>query len=143
MRTPHLGWIIVAVPLALLGCDAKTHQRGNVAIFEGHELHKYSIHLSEPLPPGTHDLGTLQIEGIGAVRIAVEVNTEGEISDIQSQWPKDVKPEILSTTSHAVYAASAGGAIKPSGKKKCECKSIHAGGNCDGCSTYNWLEVCM
>ena len=115
------------------------HQRGDVAILEGHEIHKYPIYLSAALFPGYHELGSIMLHGIGEVHIAVDVGKDGIVSRIRTRWPSEIQPEVISSTSHNVYYAAPGLGIVATGKAKCEL--IHAAGSCDGCSTFNWLEV--
>lgn len=114
------------------------HQKGDVAVLEGHEIHKYPIYISRPLSPGSHELGFIEMKGIGKVFVSVDVDRNGNISNINAKWPDEVKPEILSVTEHDVYTTHEG-VIERIGKAKCQ--NIHAGGNCAGCCTYNWLEV--
>jgi hypothetical protein len=117
------------------------HQRGNIPVLEGHEVHKFPIEIAGRLAPGTHKLGQIQIDGIGAVQVAVEVGMDGSVAKIMTQWPKEVRPELVSDTTHQTYAASSGGAISASGKAKCQL--IHAGGQCLGCSRLIWIEIIM
>ena|SRR6267142_2171848 len=143
-RTLICGMIVagfLSAPLNLVGADKpdQKHQQGNVPILEGHKVHKYSIIVSEELQPGQHDLGELQLQGIGSVHVDVDVDAKGDISKLHSRWPTGVKPEILSNTSHEVYRYAGGRGISAAGKSHCEL--IHAAGSCDGCSTFNWLEV--
>ncbi|HKT25667.1 MAG TPA: hypothetical protein VJR04_13745 [Terriglobales bacterium] len=115
------------------------HQRGNIPILEGHEVHKFSILVSQRLTPGRHEIGDVNVGAIGAVRVAVLVDASGKISQIEANWPSQVKPELISSTTHPVYLAILGQGIRQVGEAHCEL--THAAGSCNGCSTFNWLEV--
>ena len=117
-----------------------THQRGNVAILEGHDMHRYSIELTRPLPPGRHTIGNIAISKLGTLPVTVIVAGNGEIQDIEVGWAKEVRPERLAFVSHEVYESD-GKQIRTKGSAKCQL--IHAAGQCMGCSQYIWVEVSM
>jgi len=115
------------------------HQHGNIPILEGHELHKFSILVSQRLTSGRHEIGDIDAGAIGAVHVAVLVDSSGKISQVEANWPSQVKPELISSTTHPVYLATLGQGIRQIGEAHCEL--THAAGSCNGCSTFNWLEV--
>jgi hypothetical protein len=137
--TQNAAMLILAGAVALSGSGDEKHQRGNIPILEGHEVHMYEILIREPLAAGHHNLGTLRLDKLGEVQVSVEIGKDGSVSKITTGWPSQVKPEVVSDTTHDVFFASPGQALKKKGKSKCQ--NIHAGGSCDGCSTYNWLIV--
>ena len=116
------------------------HQRGNLPVLEGHNVLKFPILLTERPKPGRHELGKLQIDGIGDVEVSIVTDSKGEVTQILTAWPKDVTPEHLSTTTHTVYKSSAGGGgIVKEGASKCVL--MHASGQCAACSSFVWVEV--
>lgn len=106
---------------------------------DGHEQHHYPIYVDYELTSGAHELGSLDLPGIGHVHVRADVDRHGDITGFTTRWPSHVTPEPIASMKHVVYKATPGHGIHQSGQAHCE--NIHAGGNCDGCSTYNWIEV--
>ncbi len=140
MREFHRFFPLLA--LLAISCTSATtiHQRNNVAILEGHEVHRYSVQLTVPLTAGRHRLGTLPMGLLGDLPLTVEIDAAGDIAAIEIAWPKNVRPERLASVTHDAYEADGTGQLKKK-KRKTRCELLHIGGSCVGCSSYDWVEV--
>ena len=89
---------------------------------------------------GRHKLGVFNFKGIGKVSVDISVGRSGKVSNIITKWPKDVEPELFSTSVNKVYATSRRGGIFGT-KGEGKCTLIHAGGQCLGCSKLIWVQI--
>jgi len=115
------------------------HQKGNIPIVEGHQLHKVPILISHPLAPGRHELGKVDMGPAGALPVTITVDSGGHVTKIDVSWPADVRPQLLSFTSHPVYQYVPGDAVSTIGEAACSL--THVGGQCLYCSTWLWIEI--